>query len=156
MVGIQVSYWGWPIFRCYVSFREGKFSFTVTLLNIQHPTYSDVEVEMGSAFFVPCHLPEPFGMVPVETKMGTSKNRGGPPKSSILIGFFHYKPSILGFPPIFGNTQMALNISNSQNEFSLVFCQCFLIFAAKFQKGGATGLPCINLNSPKKTVCFPL
>ncbi len=38
--------------------------------------------------------------------MGVSKNNGTP-KSSILIGFSHYKPSILGgFPVIFGNTQM--------------------------------------------------
>ena len=29
--------------------------------------------------------------------MGVSKNRGTP-KSSILIGFFHYKPSIWGYP----------------------------------------------------------
>ena len=28
--------------------------------------------------------------------MGVSKNRGTP-KSSILIGFFHHKPSILGY-----------------------------------------------------------
>ena len=31
---------------------------------------------------------------------------GVPPKSSILIGMFHYKPSILGYTPIFGNTHM--------------------------------------------------
>ena len=32
-----------------------------------------------------------------DTYMGVSKNRGGPPKSSILIGVWnHYKPSILG------------------------------------------------------------
>ena len=31
-------------------------------------------------------------------KMGVSKYRGGPPKSSIFIGVFHYKPSILGYP----------------------------------------------------------
>ena len=30
-------------------------------------------------------------------QMGVSKNRGTP-KSSILIGVFHYKPSILGYP----------------------------------------------------------
>ena len=28
--------------------------------------------------------------------MGVSKNGGFPPKSSILIGFSNYKPSILG------------------------------------------------------------
>ncbi len=32
--------------------------------------------------------------------MDVSKNRGTP-KSSILIGFFHYKPSILGYPYFF-------------------------------------------------------
>ena len=30
--------------------------------------------------------------------MGVSKNRGGPPKSSIFNRVFHYKPSILGVP----------------------------------------------------------
>ena len=29
--------------------------------------------------------------------VGVSEN-SGTPKSSILIGFFHYKPSILGYP----------------------------------------------------------
>ena len=38
---------------------------------------------------------------------GVSKNRGTP-KSSILIGFYHYKPSILGYP-YFGNTHMFLS-----------------------------------------------
>ena len=33
----------------------------------------------------------------VEFHMGVSKNYGTP-KSSILIGVFHYKPSILGYP----------------------------------------------------------
>ena len=37
---------------------------------------------------------------------------GGAPKSSILVGFFHYKPSILG-TPIFGNTQMVTYLSGS-------------------------------------------
>ena len=36
--------------------------------------------------------------------MGVSENRGTP-KSSILIRFFHYKPSILGYP-YFGNTHI--------------------------------------------------
>ena len=36
--------------------------------------------------------------------MDVSEN-SGTPKSSILIGFFHYKPSIFG-TPIFGNTHM--------------------------------------------------
>ncbi len=36
--------------------------------------------------------------------MGVSKNNGTS-KSWILIGFHHYKPSIL-VTPIFGNTQM--------------------------------------------------
>ena len=41
-------------------------------------------------------------------QMGVSKNNGTP-KSSILIGFFHYRPSILGVsPPIFGNIQMSI------------------------------------------------
>ena len=30
--------------------------------------------------------------------MGVSKNNGGAPKSSILIGLSNYKPSILGYP----------------------------------------------------------
>ena len=34
----------------------------------------------------------------------------GTPKLSILIGVFHYKPSILVvFPPIFGNTHIVTN-----------------------------------------------
>ena len=38
-------------------------------------------------------------------QLGASKNRGGPPKSSILIGVFHYKlPSILGENPLFLET----------------------------------------------------
>ena len=36
--------------------------------------------------------------------MGVSKNTGTP-KSSILIGVFHHKPSILGYP-YFGNTHI--------------------------------------------------
>ena len=36
--------------------------------------------------------------------MAVSENSGFSPKSSILIGVFHYKPSILGCFPIFGNT----------------------------------------------------
>ena len=43
--------------------------------------------------------------------MGVSKNRGGPPKSSILIGF-----SIINHPfwgaPIFGNTHIKINSGN--------------------------------------------
>ena len=37
---------------------------------------------------------------------GVSLNGGFPPKSSILIRDFHDKSSILGFPPIFGNTHI--------------------------------------------------
>ena len=37
--------------------------------------------------------------------MDVSENSGAP-KSSILIGVFHYKPSILGCFPIFGNIQI--------------------------------------------------
>ncbi len=43
----------------------------------------------------------------IHNYMGVSKNRG-----TQIINFnrvFHYKPSILGFPPIFGNTHMRLN-----------------------------------------------
>ena len=35
--------------------------------------------------------------VELETDMDVSENNGTP-KTSILIGFFHYKPSILGYP----------------------------------------------------------
>ena len=45
--------------------------------------------------------------------MGVSKNNGTP-KSSILIGFFHYKSSILGYPVFF-------------LSFLLVDASCFLI-----------------------------
>ena len=40
---------------------------------------------------------------------------GKPPKSSILIGFFHYKPSILGFLPLF--------FGKHPNEYSLEISQ---------------------------------
>ena len=41
--------------------------------------------------------------------MGVSKNRGGPPKSSILIGFsIIFTIHFGGFTPIFGNTHMML------------------------------------------------
>ena len=39
--------------------------------------------------------------------MDVSENRGTP-KSSILIGFSHYKPSIFGIPLFFGNTHMEM------------------------------------------------
>ena len=39
--------------------------------------------------------------------MGVSEN-SGPPKSSILVGVFHYKPSILGVFPIFGNSHIRI------------------------------------------------
>ena len=38
--------------------------------------------------------------------MGVSKNRGGPPKSSILIGFSIINHPFLGFTPIFRNTHI--------------------------------------------------
>ena len=47
-------------------------------------------------------VPPSIGRPWVTTQCGCQpKNRGGTPKSSILIGFsmvFHYKPSILGYP----------------------------------------------------------
>ena len=49
--------------------------------------------------------PHPGFQWKMNVYMGVSKNRGGPPKSSILIGF-----SIINHPfwgtPIFGNTHM--------------------------------------------------
>ena len=52
---------------------------------------------------------------------GVSKNRGFPPKSSILIGFFHYKPFILGCFPIFGNIHlMMLPLDSRQIEFLMM------------------------------------
>ena len=42
--------------------------------------------------------------------MGVSKNRGTP-KSSNFNMVFHYKPSILGFPPIFGLTPIYIYTS---------------------------------------------
>ena len=36
-----------------------------------------------------------------DVDLGVSKNRGGPPKSSTLIGFSIFSPSILGFFPLF-------------------------------------------------------
>ena len=45
--------------------------------------------------------------------MDVSKNRGGPLKSSILIGFFIINHPFWGIP-IFGNTHM--NISNFKSQ----------------------------------------
>ena len=40
-----------------------------------------------------------------DVDLGVSKNRGGPPKSSILIGFsIIFTIHFGGFPPIFGST----------------------------------------------------
>ena len=47
--------------------------------------------------------------------MSVSKNRGGPPKSSILIGF-----SIINHPfwgtPIFGNTHIAIHVGKGRSD----------------------------------------
>ena len=49
---------------------------------------------------------EPMDLLSLGTNIwGFPKNRGFPPKSSILTKVFHYKPSILG-TPIFGNTHI--------------------------------------------------
>ena len=46
--------------------------------------------------------------------MVVSKNRAGPPKSSILIGFPLFLPSILGFFPLFLETpkSMLMNVDD--------------------------------------------
>ena len=56
----------------------------------------------GDAHLVPKLLgAESLLSTPVASaQTGVSKNRGTP-KSSILMGFFHYKPSILGVFPLF-------------------------------------------------------
>ena len=43
-------------------------------------------------------------IITLSKHMGVSKNRGGPPKSSIFNRVFHYKPSILGVFPLFLET----------------------------------------------------
>ncbi len=43
---------------------------------------------------------------PQATDMDVSKNRGGPPKSWILIGFSIINRPFWGTTPIFGNTRM--------------------------------------------------
>ena len=49
------------------------------------------------------------GRIPVENvHMGVSKNRGGPPKSSIFIGFSNINHPCWG-TPIFGNTHIIKN-----------------------------------------------
>ena len=55
--------------------------------------------------------------------MGVSENRGTP-KSSILIGVFHYKPSILGYP-MFGNTHISLSKHVSFDRFLELFFVTF-------------------------------
>ena len=59
--------------------------------------------------------------------MGVSKNNGTP-KSSILIGVFHYKPSILG-TPIFGNTHIYIYIQILE-VIRFVFIMCFVLSQA--------------------------
>ena len=52
--------------------------------------------------------------------MGVSKNNGTP-KSSILIGFFHYKPSILGYPYFWKHPYIATTnpIHNAQGRYCI-------------------------------------
>jgi len=52
----------------------------------------------------------------ITVHMGVSEN-GGTPKSSILIGFFHYKPSILGYPYFWKHPYLVEHM-----KFKLVFC----------------------------------
>ena len=66
--------------------KEGTCAAMFALLHIMTPNLLKLAAS--------CHR---FGML-----MGVSKN-SGIPKSSILIGFFHYKPSIWGYPQMFGN-----------------------------------------------------
>ena len=54
---------------------------------------------------------------PNDEQMGVSKNRGGPPKSSILIGFSIIFTIHFGeFPPIFGNTQMSNKVGGVEHQ----------------------------------------
>ena len=51
--------------------------------------------------------------------MGVSKSREILPPKSILIGVFHYTPSILGgFPPIFGNIHMTCEFLLQKSQYS--------------------------------------
>ena len=73
-----------------------------------------------STFWELCHLPWSKTIL-LSTQLGVSKNRGGPPKSFILIGF-----SIINHPfwgtPVVGNTQLLLYIFPSNLTFRF---QCF-------------------------------
>ncbi len=56
----------------------------------------------------------------LDVYMGVSKNNGTP-KSSILVGFPLFSPSILGVSPIFGNIHMGILMSQGQNVCSFRF-----------------------------------
>ena len=58
--------------------------------------------------------------------MGVSKNRGGPPKSSILLGFPLFSPSILGVFPLFLETPLNY-LGMCHVCLGYVTCFCFLI-----------------------------
>ena len=74
----------------------------------------------------------------INTHMGVSKNRGGPPKSSILIGFsLIFTIHFGGFPPIFGLTPTSKGPVHSEtnqhetlHKWRLSACQKF-----PFKKG---------------------
>ena len=62
MVGIVVSFWGWPIFRCYVCFREGSWwlfstpieTYGLVKLGSSSPTFRGENLKQYSS----CHHPE--------------------------------------------------------------------------------------------------
>ena len=111
---------GRPIFRGYVSFREGK-EVSVDSLIFFPKVWCCLQALMmvgtvqGRSETKPgFHQETGFSQIPPSvlfehkfSKMDVSKNSGKTPKSSILIGFSGFplfSPSILGFSPLFLET----------------------------------------------------
>ena len=61
--------------------------------------------------------------------MDVSKNRGGPPESSILIGVFHYKLSILGGFPLFLETSIYLLLKMMIFQLAMLVFRGFPLFS---------------------------
>ena len=82
----------------YIYIRIYIYIYTYVFLHLWHRKVSILhQLEGFNAYLFPTKgMLSAFGILLARKNMGVSKNRGTP-KSSILIGFFHYKPSIMGY-----------------------------------------------------------
>ena len=90
--------------------------------------------------------------------VGVSENSGAP-KSSILIGGFHYKPSILGYPYFWKHPYMNIPCHNIwainslhckltiQFVFSMMSCSC----TSEYTGVGPCGLPPFPMDEAQKS-----